>query len=1341
MSEVALNSQVTGFESASELRAEHARLLDALDRQLDEDLGPTEEAAALSRLEPLIRGFLERGAATGVYLDEVKERTACQVLLDYWVSSLAQAAIGAPPARLAAFDGDRLPDLKEKRCPYVGLDAFREREFFFGRESDTQTLLEQIRNTPLVVVLGASGSGKSSLVMGGVLPALGDPQVEPVRRVGAPIVPGTAVLAHLAEALGQLSSVASESATDAEAKLQTNPDYLIAMVGGPHAAPVVITIDQFEEVFTLSGVAQRETLVAAIASLLQSDRGHRVILTMREEFRSRLVELRGLSPFLDRAWYSMRPMGYEELKAAIERPAALVNLQFQSGIVDDLVKKVLGQPAALPLLQFTLRTLWDERDRNRITWEVYDKVGDPLTALKTSADTFYDALTHETQTEARRILLELVRVDALLEAYRQPVPKSRLLQAGKANTEEVLRILTENDYVRVAAERNGEDAIVEVKHESLIRNWPRLVAWIDEKRIERRQRIALTQAADRWGRSGKPAAGLLTGWQLEEAKKQLDLSELEREFVEASAEQLERARRDREEALRRELVRERRQARLIRLGAVVVILILSVLIGLMVYLFRKADSEADAARVALGQASTQEAVRLLEAGKPEEALAHLARTLRSDANSLAARGLISDLLLNQRVLPALNFPHGGEIFTVAFSPDGRRLLTASADNAARVWDTASGQVIGLLQHEYKVNGAAFSADGTLVVTASSDSTARIWSAVTGQLVSTLQHKGFVNSATFSPDGRRLVTASSDGRAQIWDVATGATVGPPLQHEDVSEHNAKLEVLAAVFSSDGQLLVTVANDATARVWSIRADDATRKPLILKHANTVHSAAFSPDGRLVITACADGTARVWSTKDSQSVRILRHDASVSTAAFSGDGRSVITASADGTARLWDSATGLPIGAPLSHSSAVHAAAFSPDGRRVVTASADGTARIWDAETGAPLGLPLHHRGGVTQAAFSGDGRHLITASSDGTAQLWNVVTGEAVAVSQHKGSIKAAAFGRQGRRVVIVSNDTARIVNADTGQSVGALQHNGVIYAAAFSPDERRIVTASGDATARIWDAVTGGPVGAPLRHDRPVNAAAFSSDGNQIVTISADNTARVWDATTGAAVSVPFQHQGVFAAAFSDDGRRVITASSDNTTRVWNVGTGQAIGESVEYPGSIKALTFNGEVPRVAIVSGIPVQVWDAALGQGTRLQNREVVDKAAFSPDARLIVTASRHTVRVWDVASGQPVGGTLLHAGTVDEVAFSVDGHRIVVTTSDGASHIWPVLPNLRSSENVQDLADLAEIVGRYHVTASSALVPLGESDLLQRVRRLVGTDATAVDPEEILRRLVDER
>jgi WD40 repeat protein len=492
--------------------------------------------------------------------------------------------------------------------------------------------------------------------------------------------------------------------------------------------------------------------------------------------------------------------------------------------------------------------------------------------------------------------------------------------------------------------------------------------------------------------------------------------------------------------------------------------------------------------------------------------------------------------------------HTDRLRSVAFSPDGRHIVTTSYDKTARIWDVATGRETLLLSGSAElVSFAAFSPDGRHVITASYDKTARIWDASTGRQILLLRgHTDRLNSASFSSDGLRIVTASADKTARIWNASTGQQIAVLSGHTD--------RLTFAAFSPDGRCIVTTSYDKTARIW----DAVTGREITVLNGHTdfVEGAAFSPDGQRVATAADDQTARVWDASPGREVTLLSgHLETVASAAFSPDGQRVVTASTDRTARIWDAATGREIMMLAGHTGTVPSAAFSPDGQRVVTASFDKTARIWDAERGQQIMMLSGHTDTVSSAVFSPDGRSLLTGSLDKTARIWDTATGQQIIVlSGHTDLVETAAFSPDGRRVVTASNDkTARIWDAATGQQIIVLSgHTDQAVSAAFAPDGRRIVTASADKTARIWDAATGEQIMVLSGHTDAVETAAFSSDGRRVVTASADRTARIWDTASGQQLMVFSGHTDlVETAAFSPDGRRVVSASDDKTARIWD----------------------------------------------------------------------------------------------------------------------------------------------------------------------------------------------
>ncbi len=399
---------------------------------------------------------------------------------------------------------------------------------------------------------------------------------------------------------------------------------------------------------------------------------------------------------------------------------------------------------------------------------------------------------------------------------------------------------------------------------------------------------------------------------------------------------------------------------------------------------KDAEDNAAESRERLCRFCVSNGVRLSDEGDLFGALLWLAEPLVRDPGNrdqeVMARARLAAYrryLPNSKLLQLLS--HDGPVRHLAFSPDGRWVVTASNDCTARVWEAATGQPVSPpLKHQGFVMHTAFSADGRWLVTASGVNTARVWEAATGQPVSPpLKHQNLVTHATFSPNGEWVVTASNDRTARVWEAATGRPVSPPLQHQGQVKH--------AAFSPDGRWVLTASQDSTARVWEPATGQPVNPPL--KHQGEVAYAAFSPDGRWVVTASHDRTAQVWETATGQPVNPpLKHQDLVTHAAFSPNGEWVVTASHDRTARVWEAATGQPVSPPLQHQDLVRRATFSPDGRWVLTTSFDHTARVWAAATGQPVGPPLKHQDQVTHAAFSPDGRCVVTAIFDSTALVW-------------------------------------------------------------------------------------------------------------------------------------------------------------------------------------------------------------------------------------------------------------------------------------------------------------------------------------------------------------------
>jgi len=570
--------------------------------------------------------------------------------------------------------------------------------------------------------------------------------------------------------------------------------------------------------------------------------------------------------------------------------------------------------------------------------------------------------------------------------------------------------------------------------------------------------------------------------------------------------------------------------------------------------------------------------------------------------------------------------------SVAFSPDGRRIVTGSDDQTAKVWEAASGrELLTLKGHRAPVHAVVFSPDGRRIVTGSEDQTAKVWEAASGRELLTLRgHSYGILSVAFSPDGRRIVTGSDDRTAKIWEAASGREVLALKGHSD--------RVWSVAFSPDGQRVATGSKDRTAKVWEAASGHPLRT--LADHTGPIRAVAFSPDGRWIVTGSEDQTAKVWEAASGREMLTLRgHSGPLRSASFSPGGRRIVTGSWDQVAKVWEAATGRELLTLRGHSHTVRSAAFSPDGQWIVTGSEDHTAKLWEAAGDGEVPTLKGHTDRIWSVAFSPDGQRVVTGSADQTAKVWDAGGGpELLTLSEHSDQIRAVAFSPDGGRVLTGSWDgTAKVWAAADGRKLLTLEgHTGPIRAVAFSADGRRIVTGSEDRTAKVWDAAGGKELLTLTGHSALIYSAAFSPDGGCIVTGSEDHTAKVWETASGRELRTLKGHSaGISSVAFSPDGRRIVTGSWDRTARVWESASGRKL---------------------LALLTG-----------------HSAAITSVAFSPDGQRIVSGSEdQTAKLWEAASGKELLTLKGHRGGIYSVAFAPDGQRIVSAGHDGTVRVW---------------------------------------------------------------------
>lgn len=1162
-------------------------------------------------------------------------------------------------------------DTVGESSPFQGLSPFTEEQAdsFFGRDAELEAFDERLRRDPFLVIVGASGAGKSSFVRAGVIPRLRDaanwtvirmrPGRDPMASLAMSLhdgPPSTVPVSGMKKTSAPPETVADVFGADIDAgaladELRRNPTMLSVVLNrlaARSSSRVFLFIDQVEELVTLcTDDAERKIFLEAISSATADPREPvRVVLAVRDDFFGRIPWGEAVRD-IGKGVVWLRVPGVEALRETIVAPLRQRGYDFDDPtVVDQMLASVQGEAGSLPLLQFVLSILWRDRDKaaHRVLRASYEKCGQVAGALAEHAEQVLEGMTEAQLKTARALLLRMVTP----QMTRRPVRQDELLAGLGESAAPILARLVEARLV--AMRRDGDEAdhfSAELVHEALITRWPRLIRWVADVAGDGEMLGRVGAGATEWEKAGR-REGLL--WRGEAAEQTRSWYEA---YTKAGREPLLSHVESFVVAVIALLRKTEQRRRALLLGAIATVTVF--VLGISYFGLRARRGEARARQEATRAA--EEARRAEEGDREARRQAAQARNatrmaalynLGSDPTSKLAilreiEGDVPPFKWQEEARSALYAPisavvlqgHAASVRSVSWSPDGKRVVSAGWDGTIRV-DAAdgSGNKAVLKGHEGPSSSAFFTPDGQRIVSFGADRTIRIWSA--DGTTARVAHTNKVGRLlALSPDGETIALASGN------DVRVFRTDGSG-EERVLSGHGAT--VFSVAWSPDGRHIASAAWDKTVRIWS--ADGQTSPVILHGHTDKLASVAFSPDGTHVVSGGYDKVVRVWSLDGKTPPVELRGATEyVLSVAFSPNGRYVAAGSADRLVRIYRAdGTGEPF-VLGGHTEAVYCVAFSPNGETIASSSADKVVRVWKAlPSNEPLVLS-GHTDTVYSVAFSPDGKRVASSATDATVRVWDANgDGAPLVLKGHEGRVNSVAWSPDGQHVASGSNDeTVRVWNADgAGRPMMLKGHTAPVYAVAFSPDGTHIASASFDKTLRLWNADGGGEPRVLTGHTDRLSGLAFSPDGRWLASVATDKTLRLWNADGSSEGHILFTSSEALAGiGFSPDSKRIVFGTYEKLVRVINVdGTGEP-------------QIFRGHT---------------------------NYIEATAFSPDGKFIASSSGdETIRVFP-ADG--TGDTAVlggHMVDVESIAFSSDGRRIASGSDDKLVRVWHDLEPIR--------------------------------------------------------------
>lgn len=1187
-------------------------------------------------------------------------------------------------------------DTEEEHNPYRGLKAYEKEHshLFFGRTTLVEKLCDGVCEQPLTIVLGASGSGKSSLVKAGLIPHLEnfDLSQQPYRKLDqetkqhqhkhpqwqilAPIRLGETPLVAFSNALKDTASPLADLLKQAELTSEALVNALISWNCRHPDTYLLIVIDQLEELVTLcKNEQERSDFFNLLATLLHSSSHQlRILLTLRSDFEPQFRDT-VLEPYWAKARFMVPAMTREELKEAIEEPAATKVVYFETNeprgnLVEQLIDEVASMPGALPLLSFSLSELYlklahrfltaqtsGETPDRAITWNDYDELGGVTRSLTQRADQEYEALVNQDPAYAETIHHVMLRMVALGgELARRRVSLSELEYPEPKNTQVKAFIQRFAEARLLTSSTDTENQpYVEPAHDVLVRGWQRLLEWKERDLASLLLQRELTPSVNKWvnDQQNKQSLGLL--WdddpRLPLLRQVFDsdnswLNRQEAEFVRRS-------------------IQRNRNNRFRLIGAITTFVGVVGIAG-TVALSLGIDAQNQLLKVLV--ASSRE---FFDANNRLDALRESLRAAKQLQHPFW-NAVVSDATQQDVTVRLLTAAYGvkernrleqaGSITGVAFSPDGEQIVIASENDSINLWQPNGTLIRSLPPEGYAITSLSFSPDGQTIAAGTAE-TPVILTQPEGTFKLLSGHSRRVTSVAFSPDGQFLVTGSEDSSMKLWRV----------RDRRLLRNFEGGAVTSLSFSPDGQMIASASGN-TIKLWQ----DGDLVRTLTGHTDEVTSISFSPSGRYLASASADKTLKLWrvdmpsasvpkaqpsntqtNPQNSDAAQTLQlsestasepedtsiqtfegHTDRVTSVNFRADGRVLISGSADHTIKLWRLSDGRVTQTLEGHTDAITQVRFSPkDDQIAISGSADRTVRIWQLSNDNLPILLDNHQSLVSQVDFSSDGQRLVSASWDGTINLWK----------------------RDGTLLKTFPAQTERITSI-------SLSSNDQLIAAAnwgLLPD------GTWDNTIKLWK-LDGTVLKSFTGHIARINSLSFSRNGQMLASASRDQTVKLWKPDGTLIKTLEGHGAEVMQVVFSPDPQRLASVDVNGKIKLWNVDGSSTEVAPDEQQAGVSSLNFapDGQLLVVGRLDGA-IEILNLA---GETVQtfsesHEQTVSSVAFSPNGQMIASASRdQTIKLW-WRDGSLIITFPWHQDVVNSVVFSPDGQLIA-----SASHDWTV-------------------------------------------------------------------